>query len=136
MKKILIMALCLASSAYAGGYVDGNVGVNTWNGGFAAGVNGGYMVNQYLGVEAGFTGTSGYSMFDGAVKGNLPIGDLFDVYGKLGLGLPTCGSCDTGLYYGYGLGFNASKDWQLYVENYSITGNNPNFLMFGAGYKF
>ncbi|RTK99416.1 MAG: hypothetical protein EKK57_09615 [Proteobacteria bacterium] len=138
MKKIscLILGL-LASSVYANVYVDGNVGIATSSNNLAISLDGGYMVNQFLGLEGGYTGTSGYSVWDGAVKGVLPIGGVVDLYGKLGLGIPTCDGCNTGLLYGAGVGFHIAPSWQLHVEDYAVSGaGNPNFLMFGAHFAF
>lgn len=138
MKKLIAIVLSVASIAsYAQVYVDGDVGLNTSNNSFALSVDGGYMFNQFLGAEGGLTGSSGYTVIDGAVKGVLPIGGVLDLYGKLGLGVPTCSSCDTGLYYGAGVGFHVAPSWQLHIEDYTVSGaGNPNFLMFGANFKF
>lgn len=132
-----ILLVLVSGVASAQTYVDGNVGLNTWNDNLAFSVDGGFMFNPYVGAEVGLTGTSGYTMFDIAAKGVLAMGDVVGLYGKLGLGIPTCGYCDSGVYYGAGVNFNLSKQWQLHVEDYSVTGAaNPNFLMFGAHLNF
>lgn len=159
MKKLsLLVALLSASSVLAFAddgqvYIDASiiaprmVGLNA---------NAGYLFNQYLGLEGGLTyipssgvnwvGTQSYYMFDGAIKGILPLGDIFSLYGKVGLGLNEysmssygnnyAGQSNLGLLLGAGAAFNLSKDWSLHVEDIQVTGNNPNLLMFGAEYKF
>ena len=161
---ILLAGTCI--SAYAENvYVDANIGVNTsWN---ALGLNAdvGYMFNKYVGLEGGFTYSPGYNytwgpagswssdyyMFDGAVKGVLPLTNVIALYGKLGLalnnyssswnGCPGCGSpsysgSNVGLLVAGGVQFNISRAWSLHVEDYTSTGPNPNFFMFGGQYNF
>lgn len=140
MKKIL--ALCLFGSgivsACAGSiYADANVGVNTGNNNTAVGADAGYMFNSFLGVEGGIIGSNDVTIWDGAVKGVLPLG-LIDIYGKLGLAyINNSGYTNPGLLYGGGIAFPIAPMFQLRVEDYAITGNgNPNFLMFGAQFSF
>lgn len=101
MKKFLLLSsLCgLFTHAMAEAYLDLNLGANTsWN---TVGLNldAGYMFNNYIGLEGGFTYSPGYTykwghnysydtsywMLDGAVKGVLPLTSIFSLYGKLGL---------------------------------------------------
>jgi opacity protein-like surface antigen len=142
-------------------YVDANIGLNTsWN---TLGLNAdvGYMFNRYVGVEGGLTYSPGYSynsgpysysssyyMLDAAVKGVLPLSQVFSIYGKLGLGYNNYSSWDNpapapayygsnvGILIGAGAEFNLTKNWSLQVEDYTVTGPNPNFLMFGGKYRF
>ena len=162
MKKriLILLALITASSVYAANsvYVDANAGLNTsYADGLGLNLNVGYLFNSYLGVEGGVTygasninwnGGNNYYMYDAAVKGVLPLSDVFALYGKLGVGYNTYSSCsgcingyqytgsNIGMLYGAGAQFNLSKQWSLHVEDYTVTGNNPNMLMFGAEFKF
>lgn len=168
MKKILAVLLSgICLSAVAGNaYVDANIGMNTsWS---TLGLNAdvGYMFNKYVGLEGGFTYSPGYNytwgpnswssdyyMFDGAVKGVLPLTDMVALYGKLGLafnnysaswggcpgyscGGPAYSGSNVGLLMAGGVQFNLSRQWSLHVEDYASTGPNPNFLMFGGQFNF
>lgn len=167
MKKTLMALICASSvSAFAASpvYVDANIGLNTsWS---ALAINGdvGYMFNKYFGIEGGLTYSPGYSynygygswstnywLLDGAVKGVLPLSDVFALYGKLGLGLNNyssswsgCSGCGSPAYSGTNLGilfgvggqFTLSREWTLHLEDYTTTGPNPNMFMFGAQYNF
>ncbi|RTK95238.1 MAG: hypothetical protein EKK64_07295 [Neisseriaceae bacterium] len=149
LKKLFIGLLGLvAVQAYADVYVDGNIGLNTTYGAFAWNVDGGYMINKNLGLEGGLTYSSGsyywnsdYWMFDGAVKGVLPLSDVFALYGKAGLALNSYtgeySNANLGILLGVGAQFNLDRYWTLHVEDYASTGYaNPNFLMFGGQYNF
>lgn len=162
----LIVLSGSASAIFAQPYIDANVGINTsWNQ-LGLNLNGGYMFSKYLGAEGGFTYSPGYtynwgpysysssySMIDIAAKGVLPLTSIFAVYGKAGLGFNTYSGnwncegrygCNNPSYYGSNTGlfiavggqFNLSKQWSLHVEDYTVTGPNPNFLVFGAQYNF
>lgn len=127
--------------------------------------NGGYMFNKYFGAEAGFTYSTGYNyswgpfsytsnywMLDAAVKGVLPLNDMFSVYGKLGIaynnysgnwdcagfycGTPAYSGSNTGVLLGAGVEYKLSKQLSLHLEDYTSTGPNPNFLMFGVNFNF
>lgn len=101
--------------------------------------------------------SSNYYMLDGAVKGVLPLTEQFSLFGKLGIafnnytttytcnnGNPGCGNgwdgswtgSNTGVLFGGGAQFNLSRQWSLHVEDYTSTGDNPNFFMFGGQYNF
>lgn len=157
MKKILVLVLSAVSiCSFAAGnttYVDANIGVNTSASSLALNADVGYMLNQYLGLEGGLTyspnggswGANGvdYWMFDGAVKGVLPLSNMFALYGKLGIAFNTysssCGGCsnsDVGLLIGAGAQFNLSNKWSLHLEDYTSTGGNPNMFVFGGQYNF
>jgi hypothetical protein len=143
MKKILALALAsvmFTAVASSPVYVDGGIGLDTGNNNLAMSGNIGYMFMKYFGIEGGMTGTSNYYLFDGAVKGVLPLG-VVDLYGKLGMGINdyTGGgnnSTSMGLLYGGGVAFHVAPSWQLHVEDYTVSGSNPNFLMFGAQFNF
>ena len=150
MKKILgIILFSVTVASYAtnnsyGGtdsvYVDANIGINTSNNNLGLNANVGYLFNRYYGVEAGLTGSDNYFMYDAAVKGVLPLSNLVNLYGKLGAGVNNYSGTNSpttvGLLYGAGVGFNIAHNWELHVEDYTVTGANPNFLMFGGQYKF
>lgn len=155
-KKVLSLITLLATTAYANNsvYVDVNAGVNTTYTGLGLNVNAGYLFNPYFAVEGGFTfapsspnwnSGNNYYMVDAAAKGILPLGNVFSLYGKLGIAYNTYASCCGGAYYnngssfvpliGVGGQFKLSNDWSLHVEDYASI-NNPNMLMFGAEYKY
>ena len=191
MRKIsLLSLLCVCSAAYAAQpnnpvYFDFNVGYLSapvtarTTGSVAENVTFGYLFNPYFALETGLTGsvinvnqytvgryvyspTAYYLSSSLAVKGILPLGDVFNLYGKFGVSYNdysynNAGYTDTltsaGVLLGVGAMFNISKQWALHVEdNYTIlannntTGkglyslteqiNNPNVLMVGAEFKF
>lgn len=152
-------------------YIDANAGIMNsigtgTNTSFATNLNVGYMFNQYLGVEGGGfyspvnTNNSGFSLnyysFDGAVKGVLPLSNVFDLYGKLGLAYNTFDASASaggfsvsstqnswGALMGVGAQFNISHQWSLHIEDDYIaqfnapTGiDNPNLVLAGAEFKF
>lgn len=101
----------------------------------------------------GYTYNSSYWMFDAAVKGVLPLTSMFSLYGKLGLAFnnytgawngcsgyncsgPYYSNSNVGLLIAGGAQFNISRQWSLHVEDYTSTGPNPNFLMFGGQFNF
>lgn len=160
-----LISLTITTSAFASDpvYVDLNAGLNTSWSNYGVGLNAGYLFNRYFAVEVGYTYSPGYTynysggsyssnyyMLDVAAKGILPLSEVFALYGKLGAGYnnysswsgcngcsgPTYSGSNTGLLYGVGGQFNISHDWSLHLEDYTVTGSNPNFLMFGAEYKF
>ncbi|MBY0379532.1 MAG: outer membrane beta-barrel protein [Burkholderiales bacterium] len=156
MNKNLLVILCATSciSANASPYVDGNIGANTSENTLSINGNGGYMLNKYFGAEAGLTYSSKYLIFDGAAKGILPLNSQFSLFGKLGIAFTnysgsssSCGqyggcsdatnsSSSLGVLIGVGAEYNLSKQISLHVEDYTTTGSNINFLMFGTQYNF
>ena len=98
------------------------------------------MFSHYIGLEGGISGTDNYFLYDGAVKGVVPLGNLVSLYGKLGVGINNYdglfSNSSVGLLYGGGVSFNVAHNWQLHVEDYTVSGPNPNFLMFGAHFNF
>ena len=143
MKKFLVFFLTLGSlSSYAADpvYLDGSIGINTGDSTLGVNTNFGYMFDRYFAVEAGFTGGNNYFMYDGAVKGILPLNNIVDLYGKLGVGINNYNglfsNSSVGLLYGGGIAFHIAPKWQLHVEDYTVSGANPNFLMFGGQYNF
>lgn len=141
-----MMALGIGS-ANATAYIDANLGDNTTDSSMAYSADAGYMFNKYVGLEGGVTGSgssnatqSSFYMFDGAAKGILPLGSGIDIFGKLGIG--DCNSCGSnansnlGVFVGAGLEFNINKNWALQLQDYTVTGDAPNFIMFGGEFKF
>lgn len=165
-KKLLLALSILTTVVYADGpvYIDANIGANTSWDDLGLNANVGYLFNRYFAVEGGFTYSPGYTyntagttfnsnyyMFDGAAKGILPLSDMFSLYGKLGVayndytsswnGCPGCGTptyygSNFGVLFGAGAQFNLARHWSLNLEDYTVTGPNPNFLVFGGEYKF
>ncbi len=108
------------SISQAGGYnLSGNFGVN---------------LNSNLAVEAGYTNTwnSGgqqWGITDLAVRGTVPLGEVFDLYGRLGVAgydNNPAGSMSVntlGVLYGMGAEWNLSKKWALTAEYWGVTGS-------------
>lgn len=142
MKKILTILLASLSIGIASAqtYVDANVGLDTGNSNIAFSGDVGYMFSRYLGLEGGVSATDNYFLYDGAVKGVLPLSGVVDLYGKLGVGINNYSGLFSNssvvLYYGGGVAFNIARDWQIHVEDFTVSGANPNLLMFGGQYSF
>jgi len=127
------LAQPVVSQAYndhQGVYLSGNLGLGVGadrnddtghidGGAYGFGANAflGYQLNRYVAVELGATGVLGllntYTL-DADVKGIVPLGDRFSLFGKAGGGLLTAqvcflGSCDNhtepGVFVGGGLGY-------------------------------
>lgn len=144
---ILISGLVYINNAVAVPYIDVNLGGNTTDNSMAYSADAGYRFNQYFGVEGGVTGSgssnatqSTFYMFDGAGKATLPLGSNVSVFGKLGIG--NCNSCgsnsnsDIGIFFGGGLEFDVNKNWAIQLQDYTVTGDAPNFIMFGGEFRF
>lgn len=142
MKKLIILLFTAVttSNAIAQTYVDANIGLDTGNNNIAFSGNVGYMFSRYIGLEGGIAATNNYFLYDGAVKGVLPLGGIVDLYAKAGVGINNYNgifsNSSVGLYYGGGVAFNVAHNWELHVEDFTVSGPNPNLLMFGAQYKF
>ncbi len=161
MKKLLLLiALSVtASLAVADGvtavtspvYINLNTGFATMSnlptGSWAGALNAGYNFNEALAVEVGYSilpssqygsTTVTQNAFDVAVKGTLPLSEMFSLYGRLGLGLGinnwsgtallgNCTLCASGVSDTYGLGlagigasFKLSQHFDLRVEDYAL----------------
>ncbi len=164
--SLLFCLSFVSSFVLANAYIDGDIGLNTTWSSLGLSADAGYLFNRYFALEGGLTYSPGYSyswtpgssysssywMIDAAAKGILPLSDVFALYGKLGIGFNnysswssnTCNGCsgpeysgtNIGILYGIGGKFNLSSQWSLHVEDYTVTGPNPNFLMFGAEFRF
>ena len=83
----------------AGAYINVNAGFATQQslptGSVAVTANAGYNFNRGLALEGGYAllpssqfGASTFNnLFDVAVKGTVPLGEVFSLYGRLGAGL-------------------------------------------------
>ncbi len=153
MKKLLCLvfvsfnAFSFADSVSGSGtYLNLNTGWATmqglptgaWTGNF----NAGYNFNRGFALEGGYnllsssqygSATTGTNIFDVAAKGTIPLGDIFSLYGRLGIGLGydswsgsadyPCGICSAsnnsyalGLV-GVGASFALGDHFDLRVEN-------------------
>lgn len=111
MKKLLSFLIILPIAAVnaapiepydgAGTYININVGYATLqnlpNGSFSFNTNAGYNFNRAFALEGGWTNltSSQYSataydnFYNAAVKGTLPLSDVFSLFGRLGGGINT-----------------------------------------------
>lgn len=123
-------------------------------------VDAGYMFNQYVGLEGGFTGTtnpgnsansnavaqstgnipSGLQFYDVSVKGVLPLGEIFDLHGQIGGayvtgGLNSYGATDATIkaLVAAGVGFNLTKQFALTVNDYQYLGAEAGSLSGSGG---
>ncbi len=168
MKKLLVvlfagvstMVLADVSEPYngSGAYINANAGIGTMqnvsNSSFALGVNAGYNFNRGFALEGGWTALpsqqsgqySSYNIYDVAVKGTIPLSNVFSLYGRLGAAtaysswsgatcIPqvyqTTGSAwNYGGLAGVGASFVLSKHFDLRLEDYAyipVAGDNGNF---------
>lgn len=188
MKKLLIIILSgIATLTLAaetpdvsqpyngpGAYINLNAGLGTMqnmaNSSFAMGANAGYNFNRALAVEGGWTGLPSqqagrlatYNIYDVAVRGTLPLSDVFSLYGRLGvaMGYSTWSSncnCNVPTIYqssgsaynygglvGIGMSFVLSRHFDLRLEDYAfipVSGQSGNFgtanmVMGGVQFNF
>lgn len=180
MKKIFISILCsLSMTAFAdstnSGYINFNSGfadaANLPTGEIGFNLNAGYNFNRGIALEGGyniFTGseygtTVSTGIFDAAVKGTIPLSNVFSLYGRMGLGYAMsnwsgsivnvdgaqCQICDKSLNSNYGIGligvggsFALDRHWSLRLEDtayipFSNTYNGTiNAVTFGVQYDF
>lgn len=185
MQKILLLLLAgsaslaladtpsPATTSNSPAYVNLNTGIATLSnlptGSWAGAINVGYNFNNNLAIEVGYnllpssqfgTTTVTENVFDVAVKGDLPLSEIFSLYGRLGLGLGTnswsgtapagnCVLCQSGQSTTYGVGlvgiggsFKLSQHFDLRVEDYALipmqntyTGT-ANVVTLGTQYNF
>jgi OOP family OmpA-OmpF porin len=121
---------------------------------YSLGVNVGYNFNRYFATEAGYnhlwlaanpSNTSGQvGVEDIAVKGTIPLGDVFSLYGRIGVaGYQNVDSNSSGSFannlgalYGAGAQWTLNKNWSLRAEDWSVTGLGQNIIQFGAQLSF
>lgn len=121
---------------------------------YSLGANVGYNFNRYFAAEIGYnhlwlagtennpSGEAGVEDF--AVKGTIPLGDVFSLYGRLGLGGyqnvddNSAGNFANhlGALYGAGAEWNLNRNWALRVEDWSVTGLGQNIIQVGAQFSF
>ncbi|MCW5588750.1 MAG: porin family protein [Legionellales bacterium] len=167
MKKFILsfltgaISVVFAATAFAaelpsnGVYVEGNLGygkvnekvlgaTKQKNHGLAGSVNAGYLFNQNVGVEVGYTryknqdfgpgvkGDQNYSM-DAALKGILPVGQGFSVFGKVGVasvhhrisGVTTAGTFHrAALLVGAGVGYQLTNNLGISAQVNATTKND------------
>jgi opacity protein-like surface antigen len=121
---------------------------------YSLGANIGYNFNQYFATEVGYNqlwlaGTPSNSggqvgVEDIAAKGTLPLGDIFSLYARVGVGgyqnvdANSGGSFanNIGLLYGAGAQWALNKNWALRAEDWTVTGLGENVIQFGAQFAF
>jgi OOP family OmpA-OmpF porin len=121
---------------------------------YSLGANLGYNFNQYVAAEIGYnqlwlastpSNSSGQvGVEDIAVKGRIPLGDIFSLYGRLGVGgyqnvdASSGGSFanNIGVLYGAGAEWALNKNWALRVEDWSVSGLGQNVIQAGAQFSF
>ena len=142
----------------AGAYINLNSGFatmqNVANSSVAVGANAGYNFNRGFAVEGGWTvlpsqqsgQLSTYNLYDAAVRGTLPLSNVFSLYGRLGVAMgysswsgATCNPAvyqTTGSAYNYGglagagVSFALSRHFDLRLEDYAfipVDGQGGNF---------
>lgn len=153
-----------AATNDSGAYVGIGVGYaavqNYDNGQFGAIIDGGYAFNEYLALEGdlalisnetqsagGYSAVANTSFLMAAIRGTLPLNELFSLYGKAGIGFNFANVSFSG--YGYsssantstnvagllaiGGAFNLSRHFVLKVENdYFITKNGGDACFNGS----
>jgi LysM repeat protein len=153
IKKIVFSLICLnIACAFAdnagvdssGAYFDIGLGAsnisNLPTGAATANMNWGYNFNRGFALEAGWTAMpssqwgmlDNYNVYDIAAKGTIPLSNVFDLYGRLGLGAAYSswsGTCLDPMYstpgstwsmvglVGVGVAFNLNQNFSLYLEN-------------------
>jgi hypothetical protein len=184
MKRLLLTLLLIptalvladesssSTSAQSAVYINFNSGfatlANLPTGSWAGSVNAGYNFNRAFALEGGynvlassqFGATVTSNIFDVAVKGTLPLSDVFSLYGRAGVGYGIDGWSGTasgtpswlcaGQYnanyatglVGLGGSFALSKHFDLRVEDYAFIpfsntmNGGINIVTFGTQYNF
>lgn len=133
--KLLLLTLPVVSFA-SGIYGNVGAGVNTTTSTAAYNVNAGYMFNDYIGVEGGYT-KYGANYWDVAAKAVLPI-PVVDIYGKLGMAVENNDYSNSGaLMYGAGVSLPILPHLRVSVEDYVLTNYaTQNFVMAGLQLSF
>lgn len=177
-KLLIILTSILTTTAFAdeynnnGWYFDLGAGAskteNLPTGAANINVNVGYEFTKGLGLEVGWIGMpskqygylDNYNVYDLALKGSIPMGDTFSLYGRLGVGAgysswsgtpaaPSAqnlegSSWNTVGVAGVGVAFKVSPSFSLYLENNNyipITSSAGSFAytpsaLFGFQYNF
>lgn len=121
---------------------------------YSLGANLGYNFNQYFATEIGYnhlwlaaspSNSNGQvGVEDIGVKGTIPLGDVFALYGRAGVaGYQNVGGANggnfvnnIGVLYGAGAQWSLNKNWGLRVEDWSVSGLGQNIIQFGAQLSF
>lgn len=177
-KLLVVLTSVLATTAFAdeynndGWYFDLGAGAskteNLPTGAANINVNVGYEFTKGLGLEVGWIGMpsqqygsfDNYNVYDLALKGSIPMGDTFSLYGRLGVGAGYSSwsgtpaspspqhiegnSWNTVGVAGVGVAFKVSPSFSLYLENNNyipITSSAGSFgytpsALFGFQYNF
>jgi hypothetical protein len=139
MKKILLtllVSICATSFADTDVYINANIGLNTDDSTTVAyNANVGYMLNNYFGIEGGYTWNN-TNYWDAAIKAVLPI-PLIELYGKAGLTYIDSGAYNAGGFlYGIGIGIPVFPTVKINIEDYAISSvNTQNFVMLGLQFN-
>lgn len=164
---LITSTTALADEIDSGVYINLNAGgggqlsYKNISNGLASSINVGYNFNHYLAVDAGINNISGVGFFginssniySLATKGSLPIGDIFYLYGRLGLGYENYSYSslwnNTSEYNGAvaliaaGGAFHIGKHFELHLEDSLFTRLNTqaqasttNMLQLGVQYNF
>lgn len=122
----------------------------------------GGMVSPYVGVEVGYAHLGDSERNGGRLRaqglnlslvGHLPVGQTFDVFGKVGTtygwtdtdaaagtGVNTGSERGFGVSYGAGLAFNLSRNWAAVLEwdrtRYRFADGRENVDLYSAGVKY
>ncbi len=160
-------SVAVADNLDSGVYVNLNAGaggqlsLNNISGGLAGSVNVGYNFNPYLAVDAGFNSLGGIGVFGISssriyalsAKASLPLGNIFYLYGRLGLGYDN--STYTNVWdntseyntavtlMAAGAAFHLGKHFELHLEdsffiplNTQPPASTTNMLQLGVQYNF
>ena len=127
---------------------------------YSLGANVGYNFSQYFALEAGYnhlwlaanpsnpsnpSNSSGQvGVEDVAVKGTIPLGAIFSLYGRIGVaGYQNVDANsganfanNVGALYGAGAQWALNKNWSLRAEDWSVTGLGQNIIQVGAQLSF
>ncbi len=161
-KKIIALAVLssfagtLCAGTAPGPYIEGQLGKTVigifWDWGNQAGVgpvgwavNGGYQFSPHFAVEGGYMGASeGFSIFDAALKGIIPVCNRFNLFGKLGAGyLASINNShhdngQTGPFLGVGAGYSITPNLDFNVQLSGLTWGviNVGLVSTGLSYHF
>lgn len=121
---------------------------------YSLGANLGFNINRYIATEVGYnqlwlasssSNSSGrVGIEDIAVKGTIPLGNVFSLYGRAGVaGYQNIDGTNggnfannMGILYGAGAQWALSKNWSLRAEDWSVSGLGENIIQFGGQFAF
>lgn len=137
LKPVVILStIGLSSLAHAGlaqssgGYAEGNLGLGPASK-FMGDVNLGYKFNDFFAIEGGFAkfseikSSSDNYFFDGAIKGMMPFGNGFELFGKLGMAEAYAYDQNKPvIYIDAGLGYALTPNWSATLQGFTTTENS------------